>query len=84
MIILSPIGLLMREATDDVAQPLEDLGDVALRPRLQRRVDQPAVLHAREVGRALLRRRSRSSGGWMSSSSLSISRIDLRRGPTAP
>src|SRR5688572_92555 len=40
----------------DVAQPLQELGDVALRPLLQRAIDQPSVLHAREVGRALLRR----------------------------
>ena len=39
-----------------VAQRLENLGDVALGPCLQRRIDQPSVLHAREVGRALLRR----------------------------
>ena len=38
-----------------VAQRLEDLADVALRPRLQRGVDEAAVLHAREVGRPLLR-----------------------------
>ncbi len=39
-----------------VAQRLEDLGDVALGACLQRRIDEPAVLHAREVGRTLLRR----------------------------
>src|SRR5436190_14943979 len=39
-----------------VAQPLEKLGDVPLRARLERRVDEAAVLHPREIGRALLRR----------------------------
>src|SRR5262249_1440268 len=38
-----------------VAQRAEDLGHVALGARLQGGVDQPAVLHAREIGRALLR-----------------------------
>ena len=46
----------MREATDTSRSSIEDLGDVALGSRLQRRVDQPAVLHAREVGRPLLAR----------------------------
>src|SRR5439155_9453592 len=47
---------LVRSRRDrDVAQRAEDPGDVALGPRLQRRVDQAAVLHAREVRRALLR-----------------------------
>ena len=54
MIILSPIGLLMRDATDTSRSCVEDVGDVPLRSRLQRRVDEPAVLHAREVGRPLL------------------------------
>ena len=36
-------------------QLLEDLAHVALGARLQRGVHEPAVLHAREVGRALLR-----------------------------
>ena len=56
MIILSPIGLFDARRDRDVAQRLEDLGHVPLRSRLQRGVDQPAVLHAREVGRPLLRR----------------------------
>src|ERR1051326_2641352 len=36
------------------AELVEDVRDVALRPRLQRRFDQAAVLHAREVGRTFL------------------------------
>src|SRR4051812_21959567 len=40
----------------DAAQGVEDFGDVALGPRLQRGVDQAAVLHPREIGGSLLRR----------------------------
>src|SRR4051812_46593812 len=48
---------LVRPRRDrDIAQRAEDLRDIALGPRLQRRVDEAPVLHAREVGRTLLRR----------------------------
>src|SRR4051812_10807172 len=40
----------------DVSQRFEDLAHVALRPRLQRGIDQAPVLHASEIGGSCLRR----------------------------
>ena len=84
MIILSPIGLLAREATDTGAQLLEDVASRSA-PSAPRRAasTSAAVLHAREVGRALLGRDLVLEPPHVLVLALDLA-DDRRRGPTAP